>query len=105
MTANQKLYQEALALLARADALLDGVRERHEAKLTSMLRDIDERFMSGNEIAVERAMVTAREWAAIRQYVSASLAALPAPAHPAAKSLRQMANTCEPGESVLNDAG
>jgi hypothetical protein len=78
-SSNQKLYEEAFALLARADALLDGVRSRHEAHLANMLAEIDLRFTSANEVPVERAVVKAPEWATIRQYISAALSQRSAP--------------------------
>lgn len=73
LASKQSLYEEALALLARADALLDGMRTRHEARLIELLAEIDLRFTSGNSVPVERAAIRASEWAAIRQYISASL--------------------------------
>ena len=67
------LYTEAFMLLTRVNAILNRTAKRGQTRLREVVTMIDERFVSGNTIPVERASIRAEEWAILRQYLLTSL--------------------------------
>ncbi len=68
-----ELLAEAFRLTAKANAILNSLGLSNQAELRELIGVIDERFVSGNSVPVERACVKASEWEILEAFLLKAL--------------------------------
>lgn len=80
-SSREELLAEAFRLTARANVILDTIGFAEDTELHELIALIDERFVSGNAVPVERASIRSTEWDRLRAYLLCALnRGCPAPA-------------------------